>query len=96
MRGKRPEDLVEQVVLTDWGKLPGAVREHLRDDARDVLDGVDLGRLDLSRAVEGVEAVVGIREFELVGAEVGVDRVHNTAHVEERDSVCGSDDDHEC
>ena len=95
MWGERPEDLVEQVVLSDGRELLRAVGEHLRDDTGDVLDGVDLGRLDLARAVEGVEAVIRVGEVELVGAEVGVDGVHDAGHVEERDPVGGNDDDHE-
>ena len=95
MWGERPEDLVEQVVLSDGRELLRAVGEHLRDDTGDVLDGVDLGRLHLARAVEGVETVVRVREVELVVVEVGVDGVHDAGHVEKRDPVGGNDDDHE-
>ncbi len=95
MWGERPECLVEEIVLPDWRELLRSAGEYLRDDARDVLYWVDLVRGDRSGAIERVEAVVWVRELQLVGAEVRIDGVHDARHVQEGDAVGRGDHDEE-
>ena len=74
---KRPEDLVEQVVLANGREFLWAVGKDLRDHAREVLYGVNLGRIDLARTIEGVETMIWISKLQFVCAQIGKDSLHN-------------------
>ena len=75
--GKRPENLVKQVVLANGREFLRAVGKHLRDHAREVLYGVNLGRIDLARTVEGIKAMIRVSKVEVVCAQIGEDGLHN-------------------
>ena len=74
---KRPENLVEQVVLANGRELLWAIGKDLRDHAREVLYGVNLGRIDFARTVESVKAMIRVSKVEFVCAQIGEDGLHN-------------------
>ena len=75
--GKRPKNLVKQVVLANRREFLRAIGKHLRDYAREVLYGVNLGRINLARTIEGVETMIWVSKLQFVCTQIGEDSLHN-------------------